>query len=81
MCRTHKKFLDLLAISAGIKKPWPQRKKQQEFDQDHRSSGTITPARDRKKKAHPKDGTFLTGVGSQAPEAKAHRKRSVVKQD
>ena len=30
MCRTHKKFIDILSIGAGVKQPQPQRPKRTE---------------------------------------------------
>ena len=80
VCRTHKKFLDLLAIGAGLKKPWPQRKRQEEFL--GAADGGDGPENMKARKAHTKkgDGTFMTSVGGQPESTKAvGRKPSVVK--
>jgi len=63
VCRTHKKFLDLLAIGAGQKKPWPQRKHQEEFlGPADGSDGGASPANMKARKAQNKkgDSTFMT---------------------
>lgn len=60
ICKAHKKFLDLLAIGAGLKKPRPQRKKKAADDY---TDGTGTPAVGSRMSRGQKEGrstTFMT---------------------
>lgn len=67
-CKQHKKFLDLLAISAGLKKAWPQKRKVDAGPADGVSAADVQ--RYGKKSTKKNDATFLTSVGNQPGQKK-----------